>query len=82
MTIRPEREWGGRTVRVNEGKDITTLADPGTGGWVAQMAGARPLVSWDPPLGWDWPLTVGKTWTRKQVATVHATKVKINFEAT
>lgn len=80
--VLPSRTWQGRTVRALQGKDFTTLSDPASGGWIAQVKGTQPLISWDPPLGWEWPLTVGKTWTRKQSATLHATKQTINFEST
>ena len=80
--VQPNREWEGRTVTALEGKDFTTLADPATGAWIAQVRGTSPIVSWDPPLGWDWPLKVGKTWTRKHRLTIHATKQTIDSEAT
>ena len=78
--VLPNREWEGRTVRALEGKDFTTLSDPATGRWIAQVRGVSPVISWDPPLGWEWPLTVGKTWTRKHRTTIHATKQTIDFE--
>jgi hypothetical protein len=80
--VRSSQNWEGRTVRALEGKDFTTLSDPATGGWIAQVKGTRPLISWNPPLAWEWPLTVGKTWTRKQSATIHATKQTIDFVST
>jgi len=80
--VLPNQQWEGRTVRALEGKDFTTLTDAETGGWIAQVKGTRPMISWNPPLGWQWPLTVGKTWTKKHSATVHATKLTIDFEST
>lgn len=80
--VLPMRDWEGRAVRALEGKDFTTLSDPATGRWIAQVKGTSPIISWDPPIGWEWPLTVGKTWTRKHRATLHATKQTIDFEGT
>lgn len=80
--VLPNRDWEGRTVMALEGKDSTTLADPATGRWIAQVKGTSPILSWDPPVGWEWPLTVGKTWTRKYRTTIHATKQTIDHEAT
>lgn len=82
VRVLPEQTWQGRKVRATEGKDFTTLSDPASGGWIAQVKGTGPIISWDPPLAWEWPLTVGKTWTRKQRATIHATKQTIDFEST
>lgn len=82
VVVRPNRTWEGRSVRVIESKDFSTLTDPATGGWFAQVKGATPILSWNPAIGWEWPLEVGKTWTRKHNATVHATKQTIAFEAT
>jgi len=82
VVVLPNQNWEGRTVRALEGKDFTTLSNLATGGWIAQVKGTRPLMSWNPPLDWEWPLAVGKTWTRKQSATIHATKQTIDYEVT
>lgn len=79
--VLPMRDWEGRRVRALEGKDFTTLGDPATGGWIAQVKGTRPLLTWNPPLAWEWPLTVGKTWTRKHHVTVHAIKRTVDIES-
>jgi hypothetical protein len=60
------------------------LADARTGEWVAVVKGDAPVTTWDPPIGYDWPLTVGKVWTRKLRVTDHArnqtTDVTANFK--
>jgi len=81
LVVLPNQNWEGRTVRALEGKNFTTLADPATGGWIAQVKGTSPIISWDPAIGWEWPLTVGKTWTRNHRAMVHATKQTIDYES-
>jgi len=35
-------------------------------------AEGKPVISWDPPSRWDWPLEVGKKWHRPFKVTLHA----------
>lgn len=77
-----ERMWQGRRVFVyerpgNPQGDIVT--EPGMGGWIALAKGDSPILSFDPPLGWKWPLVVGKSWSTKHRATNHATKRSGDF---
>jgi hypothetical protein len=39
-------------------------------------------VSWNPPIGFEWPLEVGKTWTKSYKATIQASKRIIPFDST
>jgi hypothetical protein len=39
-------------------------------------------VSWDPPTVWDFPLTVGKTWTKQYKVKFHANNREVPFETT
>lgn len=80
-----ERVWQGKKVFVYERPghpqgDIFT--EPDTGRWIAFVKGDSPLISFDPALGWNWPLTVGETWTRKHRFTNHATKQTTDFTGT
>src|SRR5688572_9261972 len=54
--------WQGRPVIALEGPEGTIHSDPITGNRVALVKDASPLATYNPPLGYDWPLTVGKTW--------------------
>lgn len=76
-----ERIWQGRKVFVYENTTtgISTFTDPDTGRWIATARGDQPLLSFEPPLGWDRPLEVGKTWSRKHKFTNHATKTSGEF---
>jgi hypothetical protein len=56
--------WQGRPVVALESPTGTTLLDPDTANWVASVKGTTVLATFDPPLGYVWPITVGKTWTR------------------
>ena len=40
----------------------------------------KPIMSWDPPIMFDFPLEVGKTWTKNYRVTLHATKQTIPFD--
>jgi hypothetical protein len=64
-----------------ENEELTLLARA-NGDWVTQVRGSTPLITWDPPVGWEWPLEVGKTWTKKSSITIHAAKQTIPFEYT
>jgi hypothetical protein len=77
---RGERMWQGKQMIAFEGPELTILASP-NGDWVSQVRGDTPVLTWDPPLSWDWPLEVGKTWTRKHTVTIHATKQTLPYEA-
>lgn len=74
-----ERMWQGQKLNAYESQDLTLLARP-TGDWVAQVKGDTPMVSWDPPVTWNWPLEVGKTGTRSFRVTLHWTKQTIPVE--
>jgi hypothetical protein len=78
------------TERMWEGKRVTSLVSPtgalvlnADGAWIAILApDDKPIVGYDPPIGPDYPLEVGKTWTRNYRITVYATKQTIPFDTT
>ena len=76
--------------RVWEGKRMTAYVSP-TGVSLANADGAfaailgpddKPIFSFEPPIGYEYPLEVGKTWTKSYRVTVHATKQTIPFDTT
>jgi len=77
-----ERTW--------EGKRMTALGIPGgvglfnaDGNQVAVLGpDDKPILSYDPPIGYDYPLEVGKTSTKSYRVTVHATKQTMPFDWT
>lgn len=79
---RGERMWQGRQAVTFEGPDATIVALPEGGRWVGMFKGDTPLITWDPPVGWEWPLEVGKTWTRSHTVTMHAAKRTMPFQST
>lgn len=76
--------------RMWEGKRMTAYVAP-TGVTLATADGAfaaiigpddKPILSFDPPIGYDFPLEVDKTWNKSYRVTVHATKQTIPFDTT
>lgn len=59
------RDWNGRNwVAQDGGPAGITLHDPARHTLVANLNPAgQPLYSYDPPVGYEWPLVVGKTWS-------------------
>ncbi len=58
------QEWNGRTLiaSVSQRHGISLL-DPATHGTVANLTSdGRPMYAYNPPLSYDWPLAVGKSW--------------------
>ena len=76
--------------RMWEGKRMTAYVSP-TGVTLTTADGAfaailgpddKPILSFEPPIGYEYPLEVGKTWSKSYRVTVHATKQTIPFDAT
>lgn len=60
-----ERAWGGRQVNTYSSSQGIILAEPESGRWIAMIGpGDKLLLGYDPPLGYELPLEVGKTWTK------------------
>lgn len=80
-----EKMWQGRPVFVyerpgNPQGDI--VSDRDNGRWIALAKGDTPILSFEPPIGWNWPLAVGETWTSKHRWTSAATKRSGDFVGT
>jgi hypothetical protein len=75
-----ERVWEGKPTAATESPQGVTLLNA-DGAWPAQLAPDGTLVrSFNPPIGFDFPLTVGKTWTRSYQVTMHATNKTTSFD--
>jgi hypothetical protein len=71
-----EAPFEGRTLLRFSSPASTTLQTDRVGVVAALDPAGRPLMRYDPPLGYEWPLEVGKTWTQDITLTVGAsTKV-------
>ena len=78
---RGERSWQGQTVLTFESATGTIVAKP-DGNWIGIFSGDKPVMTWDPPLNWEWPIEVGKTWTRDQRVTFHAANRTVSYKLT
>jgi hypothetical protein len=79
---RGERMWQGKLMGANESPQQVILAES-NGGWAVILSpDGKPLISYDPPLDYDWPLVVGKTWTKSYKMTVIPKNQVIPFDAT
>lgn len=77
-----DRMWQGRKVYMFDGTLGQVITDPESGRWITTAKDEVPVLSFDPPFGWDFPLYVGKTGTGKYRFTNHATKQSGDFEGT
>lgn len=78
---RGERTWQGEKVMTYEVAAGTVFTKP-DGAWIGIFKGETPVITWDPPLNWQYPLEVGKTWTREQRMTLHAAKRTVPYRVT
>jgi hypothetical protein len=77
-----ERTWEGRRVRAFAFPNAMILVNT-DGSWPAWLApDGKPILTWDPPIGYDFPLEVGKTWTKSYRITVHATQQTVPYNGT
>jgi hypothetical protein len=82
LGIRGERVWQGQQVITFETQEGATLAHPREGSWLGYVNRDTPVMTWDPPIGYEWPLVVGKTWTKNHRVTIHATNQVIPYQMT
>jgi hypothetical protein len=79
---RGERMWEGKLMGTIESPQQVILATS-DGSWAAILSpDGKPILSYEPPLDYDWPLVVGKTWTKSYRMTVIAKNQVIPFDAT
>jgi hypothetical protein len=77
-----ERMWEGKRMLLYMAPQGGTVCTP-EGRWVAILApDEKPIMIFDPPIGYEYPLEVGKTWTKSYQVTVAAIKQTIPFDST
>ena len=77
-----ERTWEGRRVLAFASPNVTILVNA-DGSWPAWLApDGKPILTWDPPIGYDFPLEVGKTWTKSYRVTIHAAQRTMPVDGT
>lgn len=76
QVTRGEATWEGKSaIALSSSLGTTTMATPDAGRWMAVVGkDGKPILGWDPPVGWEYPLSVGKTWTTSYRITNHVTK--------
>lgn len=82
------RLWKGQQVAVYASNPGLTLYQlPPNGSFVGFFDGETPVLTFDPPSSYDWPLEVGKSWIRRYNLTNHQSnrvipvEVKVAVEA-
>jgi hypothetical protein len=77
-----ERMWQGKQMMAYvapQGVNVTTPE----GRWPAILGpDEKPIMSFEPPIGNEYPLEVGKTWNTSYRVTVHAANQTIPFDST
>ena len=68
----PMQNWQGRPHHAHEGPEGTILIDQTSGAFASQVRDSKPVVSWDPPLGYHYPMWVGESWTTPHRITNYA----------
>ncbi|MCM2251933.1 MAG: hypothetical protein NDJ19_06205 [Ramlibacter sp.] len=59
----------------------TLLMQASDGKWLAFLgADGKPVMSFEPAVGWDYPLYVGKSWTTRHKLTMHAANQVSDYE--
>ena len=79
---RGERMCQGQQVIAFETPQWAILAESTTGSFLGIVSGNKPVMTWDPAMGFDFPLEIGKTWTKNYRLTIHAKNQTIPFQQT
>jgi hypothetical protein len=74
----PAQSWQGRPHSAYEGPDATLLIDATNASYAVQMKGGKPDVSWDPPLGFHYPMWVGERWSTPYKVTNYASNKTVD----
>jgi hypothetical protein len=77
-----ERMWEGKRMIAVVSPTAVTLSTP-DGHWPAILApDGKPIMTFEPPIGYEYPLEVGKTWNKSYRVTMGANKQTISFDST
>jgi hypothetical protein len=76
---RGERTWQGKHYVTFDGTDQSILAGS-DGAFHAFVRGDTPLMTFTPPLRWNYPLEVGKSWKKTYSMLNHATKQTTTYD--
>jgi len=74
--------WKGMPVAVMKASTgVTLLQQASDGNWLAVLGpNGKPFMSFEPAVGWEYPLYVGKSWTTRHKVTMHASNKVFDLE--
>jgi hypothetical protein len=73
-------DWNGATVTGFQAPQSTLIVLP-SGAFVGLVGrDGKMMTSWDPPAVWEFPLEVGKGWTKQYKLKLHAQNSELSFE--
>jgi len=77
-----ERMWEGKRMLAYVAPQGVNVTTP-DGRWPAILGpDEKPIMTFEPPIGNDYPLEVGKTWTKSYRVTVHPANQIVPFDST
>lgn len=59
-----EQDWAGQKARALTDGDDTFLVVSATGDFIGRARGSTLIEGYTPPIGYNWPIFVGKSWVR------------------
>ncbi|MEJ8835042.1 hypothetical protein [Ramlibacter sp. AN1133] len=79
---REDTRWkGAPAIGLKSSMGTVIMTEPVGGRWVSVVdTGGKPVLSYDPPIGWQFPLKVGKTWSQHERMTLHASSKVVEFD--
>lgn len=76
-----DMDWKGSAAVALKTATGTLLQQPADGRWLAFLGpDGKPVVTWDPPVGWTPPIAVGSNWKRLQKMTTLSTGKTLEYE--
>jgi hypothetical protein len=72
--------WEGISMPAFVTPAVTTHTDA-RGCWIGQSAGGKPLISWNPPICYRYPVAVGNSWSDTRRVTLQQAKRTIDIES-
>ena len=80
FTRRSETVWQGQSVMPVEQSNQLTLLQSKDSSFVAILKGDAPITTWEPAIGYEWPISVGQTFSKTNKVTNHVTKQTVSVQ--
>jgi hypothetical protein len=78
---RGEFIWEGKPHVTFETPESTTVSRP-EGGFIGVFRDGKPLMMWNPPANFEWPLTVGATFSKNYSLTMYPAQQTVTYTST